>query len=209
MTRSSTEYAVSPVVGVMLMLVVTIIIAAVVAAYGGGIASGQSRTPQANVKGIFSVSDGMTITNAGGDSLPVKDLVFTIRDGPTFGANLESSTAQNLNMTTILVKTSRTNGRGEMPMRTGDGTLYMSSFNPGDIVRIAATDTTCNRFQPAVAPTDFSTYVAADGYTYTGSQSASWSYCIRNQDNIGKSFVLEVSDTAGRTISKSSVLVTA
>jgi len=43
------EEAVSPVVGVMLMLVVTIIIAAVVSAFAGGISSSQEKVPQASV----------------------------------------------------------------------------------------------------------------------------------------------------------------
>ena len=41
--------AVSPVVGVMLMLVVTIIIAAVVSAFAGGISGSQTKTPQATI----------------------------------------------------------------------------------------------------------------------------------------------------------------
>jgi archaeal type IV pilus assembly protein PilA len=211
MTGKYRQSAVSPVVGVMLMLVVTIIIAAVVSAFAGGVTSGQSKTPQANVKGTYSISDGMTITNAGGDSLPTKNLVFTIRDGPTFGPNLESSTAQNINMSTIYVSSG---ARGAGPMRTIYGAFYMTSFNPGDTVTIAAADTTCNILQPVVAPTDFTTYVRSDGYTYNtsggkGGQTAAWALCIRNQNNIGKSFSLEVSDNAGHTISKSDVLITA
>ena len=44
------EDAVSPVVGVMLMLVVTIIIAAVVAAFAGGVMTSQEPAPSAIVK---------------------------------------------------------------------------------------------------------------------------------------------------------------
>jgi FlaG/FlaF family flagellin (archaellin) len=45
MTQKKGEDAVSPVVGVMLMLVVTIIIAAVVSAFAGGLMNGQSKSP--------------------------------------------------------------------------------------------------------------------------------------------------------------------
>ena len=49
-TRTSNqEMAVSPVVGVMLMLVVTIIIAAVVSAYAGGMNSDKGKTPVATI----------------------------------------------------------------------------------------------------------------------------------------------------------------
>ncbi|MDD1689958.1 MAG: type IV pilin N-terminal domain-containing protein [Methanoregula sp.] len=217
MTKNHNDSAVSPVIGVMLMLVVVIIIAAIVSAYGGGITSGQSKAPQAQVKGMFSITDGMTITNAGGDSLATKDLVFTIRDGPTFGTDLESSTAQTVNMSTIQVSAvlSRTGEAG--PMRTLDGAFYMVSFNPGDTVTIKPADCTCNFLQPGIAPTDFKNNVRSDGYTYEtdpaintdGVETAAWALCIRNQNSIGKSFILEVSDTAGHSISKSDVVITA
>jgi archaeal type IV pilus assembly protein PilA len=44
-TRKNGDEAVSPVVGVMLMLVVTIIIAAVVSGFAGGLVNGQSKSP--------------------------------------------------------------------------------------------------------------------------------------------------------------------
>jgi len=197
----------------MLMLVVVIIIAAIVSAFGGGIASGHSKAPQAQIKGTFSIADGMTIIHAGGDSLATKDLVFTIRDSPTFGANLESSTAQTVNMSTIQVsaRLSRTGAAG--PMMTVDAAFYMTSFNPGDMVTIKPADCTCNILQKGIVPTDFAANVGSDGYTYdtehTGAQPAVWALCIRNQNSIGKSFTLEVSDTAGHTISKSDVVITA
>ena len=56
--------AVSPVVGVMLMLVVTIIIAAVVSAFAGGLAGTQTKTPQAS----FQIKTGWLGTDTGGTS---------------------------------------------------------------------------------------------------------------------------------------------
>ena len=52
--QDPTERAVSPVVGVMLMLVVTIIIAAIVTAFAGGITQTGDKTPQATLTGQFS-----------------------------------------------------------------------------------------------------------------------------------------------------------
>ena len=52
--QDPTERAVSPVVGVMLMLVVTIIIAAIVTAFTGGITQTGDKTPQATLTGQFS-----------------------------------------------------------------------------------------------------------------------------------------------------------
>jgi archaeal type IV pilus assembly protein PilA len=55
------EQAVSPVVGVMLMLVVTIIIAAVVSAFAGGLSGSQTKTPQAS----FQIKTGWDIKDDG------------------------------------------------------------------------------------------------------------------------------------------------
>lgn len=57
------EDAVSPVVGVMLMLVVTIIIAAIVSAFAGGMASSQEKVPQASVIAKEVVIRGVIDTN--------------------------------------------------------------------------------------------------------------------------------------------------
>ncbi|WP_042706270.1 type IV pilin N-terminal domain-containing protein [Methanomicrobium mobile] len=74
------ESAVSPVVGVMLMLVVTIIIAATVSAFAGGLVGTADKAPQAafDVKIVHSVPSWgmgavieptMTITHLGGDPI--------------------------------------------------------------------------------------------------------------------------------------------
>lgn len=47
--RVNKEEAVSPVIGIMLMLVVTIVIAAVVSAFAGGLVTAQEKVPQASV----------------------------------------------------------------------------------------------------------------------------------------------------------------
>lgn len=57
------DEAVSPVVGVMLMLVVTIIIAAVVSAFAGGISSSQEKVPQASVVATDFVVKGVIDTD--------------------------------------------------------------------------------------------------------------------------------------------------
>jgi archaeal type IV pilus assembly protein PilA len=79
------EHAVSPVVGVMLMLVVTIIIAAVVSAFAGGMNSGTQKAPQASIDvkiktGMDDTMGGtntvMTFTELSGDPIPTKDLAI-------------------------------------------------------------------------------------------------------------------------------------
>jgi len=78
------EDAVSPVVGVMLMLVVTIIIAAVVSGFAGGLAGGTKAAPSASIDVKFMKDDGgmgpayvetkMVFEHLSGDSIPTKDL---------------------------------------------------------------------------------------------------------------------------------------
>jgi len=69
--------AVSPVVGVMLMLVVTIIVAAIVSSFAGGLGSTSGTAPAATlaIKMFAGPSDkNVTIEHLGGDPLATKDL---------------------------------------------------------------------------------------------------------------------------------------
>jgi FlaG/FlaF family flagellin (archaellin) len=93
------EHAVSPVVGVMLMLVVTIIIAAVVSAFAGGLAGTQQKAPQASIdvqiltgadNGMGGTTDKMTFTELSGDSIPTKDLAIV-----TYYVNKSGTVYQN------------------------------------------------------------------------------------------------------------------
>jgi len=79
------EHAVSPVVGVMLMLVVTIIITAVVSAFAGGLGGSQQKAPQASIDvQIKTAADDtmsgtntiMTFTELSGDPIQTKDLAI-------------------------------------------------------------------------------------------------------------------------------------
>jgi hypothetical protein len=85
------DAAVSPVVGVMLMLVVTIIIAAVVSAFAGGIGGEQHKTPQTTmaVKSIIQSIGGTTDPDTGAVTYPTgytaaNGLMFENTGGDTF-----------------------------------------------------------------------------------------------------------------------------
>lgn len=83
--------AVSPVVGVMLMVVVTVVIAAVITAFATGIIGGDDTSVSSTV--MIEVSD-MTVKpgtdtmllysvdylHRGGDSIPLENIEFTFRD---------------------------------------------------------------------------------------------------------------------------------
>lgn len=71
------ESAVSPVVGVLLMLVVTIIIAAVVSGFAGGLAGSQDKAPQASI----AVKTGWSMNNDGSTDRESYDISFAHMGG--------------------------------------------------------------------------------------------------------------------------------
>ncbi|MEN6444293.1 MAG: type IV pilin N-terminal domain-containing protein [Methanoregula sp.] len=107
--RNVQEYAVSPVVGVMLMLVVTIIIAAVVSAFSGGLAAGKEKAPQASLDCHITWGDAMytgtsgpqfTMKHLGGDPINTKDVkLVTSWANATGEYHIQSTTAPKYNGT--------------------------------------------------------------------------------------------------------------
>ncbi|WP_421910058.1 type IV pilin [Methanolacinia petrolearia] len=75
MKRSNySEEAVSPVVGVMLMLVVTIIIAAVVSVFASGLADTSSKAPQVSIAAELRNGACILIDHKGGDVLDLSSI---------------------------------------------------------------------------------------------------------------------------------------
>ena len=74
--------AVSPVIGVMLMIVVTIIIAAIVSAFAGGFSDQQKKAPSAQIEATLQheinttgiVTSQLVFTHKGGDPVDTRDL---------------------------------------------------------------------------------------------------------------------------------------
>jgi len=116
------DSAVSPVVGVMLMLVVTIIIAAVVSGFAGSMASDQSMAPQATlsctpvIEGIedentttwwpaeypngFKANNGLVFEHKGGDSFGLDQIKVQLQIGNTYTEiSLADSLPTDLNCT--------------------------------------------------------------------------------------------------------------
>ncbi|WP_052418778.1 type IV pilin [Methanolacinia paynteri] len=76
------EDAVSPVIGVMLMIVVTVIIAAIVSGFAGGMSDNQNAAPTAAIQCNIVKEDAdnvvMTLKHVSGDSLKTADLRFYV-----------------------------------------------------------------------------------------------------------------------------------
>lgn len=104
--KSDSDDAVSPVIGVMLMLVVTIIIAAVVSAFGTGVVSDVDSTPTAVIKVSgydvkeASSSEGydlmsLSLKHMSGDTLNTKDLkLIIVRNGMTYSFDFDNSSTK-------------------------------------------------------------------------------------------------------------------
>ena len=204
-TQYNSDEAVSPVIGILLMLVVTIIIAAVVSGFAGSLVQGQAKVPQAQISGKLSVSDGFSFKHNGGDPLTTSKINVIIRDSDQFGQGLEQTT------TNIIAKTNITDSTGTKFWAYPDGSADIISLNPGDTATISAANCTCNILQPANSPQPW--VAKADGYTYdpqSNDKSAFFKTCLRNSANIGKTFKMEIVDTSsGKMIARADVPITA
>jgi len=87
-----TDSAVSPVIGIMLMLIITVVLAAIISGYVGGMSDTKSRPPQlvmqTEVTKGNSVNVSMNIISAG-EGIPTRDLklITTWRHGNEQGGN--------------------------------------------------------------------------------------------------------------------------
>lgn len=80
MKKSNKEDAVSPVIGVMLMLVVTIVIAAVVAAFATGMGADVNMAPAAALDVIVYDDGNVVLTHVSGERLIPEDIKIKLQD---------------------------------------------------------------------------------------------------------------------------------
>jgi FlaG/FlaF family flagellin (archaellin) len=171
------EQAVSPVVGVMLMLVVTIIIAALVSAFSGGAVSGNQKAPQAMIQATYSQTNGMSISHGGGDAIPVASTNVIVKPSRSFGEDA-SRYSWVMNKSAIFTNASQN-------WRTA------RAFIPGDTISISAANLSYVQQRP-----DLSTSDANDPLLG-----------FANVNNVGLSFELQFLDSSGKTIGQSTVTI--
>lgn len=188
------EEAVSPVVGVMLMLVVTIIIAAVVSAFAGGMADSSSAAPSAMFSGTYSQADGLVLQHTGGDTLNPELMDVYVRLTQDFSTNPNSWKLAKTTISTTFP------GPTTPALYSGNSTWqYVSStsdlvwtriktFSAGDVVYVNS-----EVIQPATA----------------GTQVLSSTYNFNTGSNVGKRFEVEVQTTDGKVIGSTEVLIQA
>ncbi|MDE2443886.1 MAG: type IV pilin N-terminal domain-containing protein [Methanocorpusculum sp.] len=199
--------AVSPVVGVMLMLVVTIIIAALVASFAGGLATTSEATPQLAIKATYSQSGGMTITHAGGDAISLVGTKFMTTPSDLFGGDA-AMFAWTIDPTIIESKGTpivSTNSAGN-----STGFYTTSAFVAGDSLTIAQKN--CiddSRVGPLPNPG-----VNQNAQLKWGGDATKnayfGAYAFSNADNVGKYFYLDLIDgKTGNMITRTKVTITA
>ena len=136
MKRTEKDDAVSPVVGVMLMLVVTIIIAAVVAAFAGGIATETKATPSA----ILSVDD-CTLTYFNdkykSEGVWVNNPVYDLTNMTIVNHGGETLSTEELSLLIEKNLASKTYAFAELLDKTYWGSPIHQSLGPGDSVTLS------------------------------------------------------------------------
>ena len=73
------DEAVSPVIGVILMVAITVILAAVIAAFVFGLGPSET-TPTAPFKGEINNDDWFNLTHQGGDGITLSDISVTLKN---------------------------------------------------------------------------------------------------------------------------------
>lgn len=202
------EQAISPVVGVMLMLVVTIIIAAIVSGFAGGMAKGQTKTPTATIQGQFSTTSGLQIIHAGGDVLPAAGVTLTVKNGPSFGPNLESYSTNIVDMANVTNSAGKSVAYRNTTTGQFDG-YNIAAFAPGDTWYVNITNCDPRIFQKTVYSSHGTYTYDGNHWTFSSSDDSFWALNFVNPANIGKQFYLDVNDKAsGTLISRAVITIT-
>ncbi|MFA5237249.1 MAG: type IV pilin N-terminal domain-containing protein [Methanoregula sp.] len=151
-TNERKNIAVSPVVGVMLMLVVTIIIAAVVSAFAGGLGQSTPKAPQVSIGAEAHNGNDIIIDHKGGDTISGSSI--TIKTYIPSGTYKDMS--YTVNRSTIMYLPTNTVG------------ITSQTIQPGDKLKINWDDafavTSYGPMAPAVGePVDIEIYDSASG----------------------------------------------
>ena len=178
--------AVSPVVGVMLMLVVVIIIATVVTSFSGGMMDTSHKVSNLGIRATYSQTEGLAVTHMGGDVIGTLDTVVIVRLSNSFG--------DAEHMSWKIDPCSIVNKRGELtktvPWLTKTGSAGVVSFAAGDTAYVVPDKDKQNTGE----------------YLQNGLKSDN-KYSFDNKANLGKEFLLEFCDTSGTTFARTRVII--
>jgi len=175
--KPQNEQAVSPVIGVMLMLIVVIIIAAIVSGYAGSLVSANNKAPEADIQGTYSASSGiLQMYHAGGDELATQKVFVILRlKDEEAGGYLGSMSRTNTNKSNIC----NAAGLCWIDPTTGLIPTTMNVWTPGQTMYY-------------------------NGLTGGNSLTLSSGF---NTTNVGQTFTLEVDTIDGKVVSRNDVRV--
>lgn len=119
------DYAVSPVVGVMLMLSVTVLIAAIVSTYAGGFSGGTEKSPQSSIQAVPDLlQHRVYFEHAGGDPFMLSSVQVVLRehDNKTAISLIDAKSSRVRNFTEVGIEDQNT----DTTIQAGD-TFYIES----------------------------------------------------------------------------------
>lgn len=198
------DHAVSPVIGVMLMLVVTVILAAAVSGFSGGLVGDSSKPSQMAIKADYSQSQGLTITHMGGDV--INTLSTKIIVAPTY--DFGSYNQMRWEVDTSVVKINKLGTAYPWFDPTQASSKSAKTFQPGETAYVEygnATNITVSSTSYTVG--DVLMYVQPGTYSTNPTDSYSSGYGFENSANTGQSFALSLVDGDGKTIAKTEVVI--
>ncbi|MDD5025540.1 MAG: type IV pilin N-terminal domain-containing protein [Methanoregula sp.] len=111
--------AVSPVVGVILMLAVTVMIAAIVSTYAGGFSGGAEKSPQSSIQATPNLDDHcIYFEHNGGDPFMINSIKIFLRagDNTTSLSAHDTGSSKVLNFTEV----GNSGGGSNTTIKTGD-----------------------------------------------------------------------------------------
>ena len=190
--------AVSPVVGVMLMLVVVLILAAVVTSFAGGMMDTSRKLNNVGIQATYSQTDGLAITNMGGVPLETKDIDFVIRLPGTFGdyehmtwtidhAKITSKRFPGTSTSYVSGGTTIKYDDNVWLKKNGQVGVYM--FAPGDTAYVKR-------------------YEMPQGHDSFDVKNPNKNpYSIQSRYNLGKEFIIELVDKSGNTLATTKAMI--
>lgn len=187
------ENAVSPVIGVMLMLVVTVILAAAVSGFSGGLVGDTSKASQMAIKADFSQSKGLTITHMGGDTINTLDTAIIVNPTGDFGSYDQMK--WEVNESVVYINKNGTARKWYDPASYSSG--LARTFLPGETAYVVADD--LEEVQPETYYRGSSTLPEADALHSN--------YGFMTTTAVGQRFVLSLVDSDGKTIAKTEVVI--
>ena len=181
--------AVSPVVGVMLMLVVVLILAAVVTSFAGGMMDTSRKLNNVGIQATYSQTDGLAVTNMGGVPLETKDIDLILRLPGTFGDYEHMTwTIDHTKITSKRFPGTSSGAGGDYAWLKNNGQVGVYMFAPGDTVYVKRNE-------------------MPKGHDSFNINSNTPVYSIQSRYHIGKEFILELVDKQGNMLATTKAMI--